>query len=78
MGPEAFTSEEEVAKTVLHETFRLETSQAANGVSGELATAETEAAQEFADETYQSLLGDSMDGGFGAGEDGGDVAVGGE
>ena len=49
VGPEAFKSEEEVGKTVLHELHRLYTSGYANGVSGELVAKETSEASDFAD-----------------------------
>lgn len=48
LGPEAFSSDEELAKTILHELYRLETSLAADGVSAELVGPETKAAVDFA------------------------------
>jgi RHS repeat-associated protein len=48
LGPEAFASESETQKTVLHELYRLNFSQSANGVSGELAAQETMDAAAFA------------------------------
>lgn len=49
IGREAFTSEAELGKTVLHELYRLQTSASASGVSGGLATGETAAAFSFAE-----------------------------
>lgn len=48
MGREAFTSTLERNQTVLHELHRLTFSNSANGVSGALATQETQAAFDFA------------------------------
>jgi hypothetical protein len=48
MGPEAFSSDSENSQTILHELYRLNFSEASGGVSGELATYETEAAAAFA------------------------------
>ena len=48
IGKEAFSSGDELGKTVLHELHRLNTSASANGVSGALATKETQAAFDFA------------------------------
>ena len=56
IGKEAFSSTTETHKTVLHELHRLFTSKSASGVSGELATSETRAAQEFADKAYEALI----------------------
>jgi hypothetical protein len=52
VGREAFTSDAELTKTLLHETQRLVTSRSSGGVSGELATSETEAAASFAERAY--------------------------
>jgi hypothetical protein len=49
IGPDAFKSGQELHKTVLHELYRLATSQAASGVSGPLASRESDAAKAFAD-----------------------------
>jgi len=48
IGPEAFASESELNQTVLHELYRLSFSESAEGVSGGLATQETNAAASFA------------------------------
>jgi hypothetical protein len=48
LGREAFSSQSELNQTVLHELYRLTFSQAAEGVSGVLATQETNAAASFA------------------------------
>ena len=48
LGPEAYSSASELNQTVLHELYRLNFSQAAGGVSAELATQETNAAFSFA------------------------------
>ncbi len=55
MGREAFATPEEPAKTVLHELHRLATSQAADGVHGELVTKETASAFEFAERAVEEL-----------------------
>jgi RHS repeat-associated protein len=54
IGREAFTSEEELVKTVLHETYRLQTSQIGASGTGfqEAATAETAAAADFANRAF--------------------------
>jgi RHS repeat-associated protein len=58
LGPEAFSSEEELAMTVLHETYRLRTTQSsALGASGALVTEETGAAAAFARRYYGYVLG---------------------
>ena len=49
IGPDAFKSVQELHKTVLHELYRLATSQSASGVSGSLASRESDAAKVFAD-----------------------------
>jgi hypothetical protein len=56
LGREAFTSQAELTKTLLHETFRLVTSQSAAGVSGELASSETNAAFTFAERAFQAFF----------------------
>jgi RHS repeat-associated protein len=56
IGREAFISEAELGKTVLHELFRLTTSNAAQGVSGALAAQETKAAFNFAERAIGWLL----------------------
>ncbi|MEO7327883.1 MAG: SpvB/TcaC N-terminal domain-containing protein [Minicystis sp.] len=53
LGREAFTSEAELAKTLLHELHRLNTSQSAAGVTGGLAAEETNAAFSFAERAYK-------------------------
>ena len=52
LGREAFVSEAELTKTLLHETYRLTTSQSAVGVSGAAASAETNEAFSFAERAY--------------------------
>jgi hypothetical protein len=52
LGREAFVSEAELTKTLLHETYRLTTSQSAVGVSGAVASAETNEAFSFAERAY--------------------------
>lgn len=59
IGPQAFTSESELAKTVAHESYRLATSQSAGGVSGPMATDETQAAFNFAEKTWKFVMGGS-------------------
>lgn len=56
VGREAFTSDAELTKTLLHETFRLVTSQSVTGVSGQLATSETEAAFTFAERAFGAFF----------------------
>ena len=55
IGPEAFKSKAELQKTVLHELYRLNTSNAANGVSEALASQETKAAYSFAEKASSVL-----------------------
>lgn len=55
IGKEAFASSDELGKTVLHELHRLNTSASATGVSGALATKETQAAFEFAQRAIGEL-----------------------
>lgn len=54
VGREAFVTDAELTKTLLHETYRLTTSQAASGVSGSLATSETNAAFTFAERAFEA------------------------
>lgn len=56
IGRETFSSDEELAKTVLHELYRLNTSASAGGVSGELATQETAAAADFANRAIGEVM----------------------
>lgn len=53
--PEAFKSKAELQKTVLHELYRLNTSNAANGVSEVSASQETKAAYSFAEKASSVL-----------------------
>ena len=56
VGPQAFSSESELNQTLLQENYRLEFSNAlSEGVSGESASAETQAAFNFARDN-QGLL----------------------
>ena len=57
IGREAFVSEAELQKTVLHELYRLNTSTSATGVSGALAAQETKAAFDFATRAAKHLGG---------------------
>jgi hypothetical protein len=56
IGREAFVSQEKLAKTVLHELYRLATSASSSGVSGSLATQETQAAYNFAQTAFELLF----------------------
>jgi hypothetical protein len=58
LGPEAFQSEAELVQTLLHETHRLSTSDIGRGagVSGAVATSETNAAFEFAERAYRAAF----------------------
>jgi len=56
MGREAFSSEEELTKTVLHELYRLATSVARNTGGGGLNNAETNAAFEFAARAFNAAF----------------------
>ncbi|KJH71958.1 hypothetical protein [Aliterella atlantica] len=58
LGPEAFKSEAELVQTLLHETHRLSTSDIGRGagVSGAVATSETNAAFEFAERAYRAAF----------------------
>lgn len=55
MGRQAFSSAQEMQKTVLHELHRLATSQIAGGASGALVKQETGAAHQFADRAVGAL-----------------------
>jgi hypothetical protein len=59
IGRQAFTSEAEFVKTLLHETYRLTTSAIGRGAGATAATvqAETDAAFTFADRAYQAVIG---------------------
>jgi hypothetical protein len=57
IGREAFTSQAELQKTVLHELYRLNTSNSTTGVSGTLASQETKAAFDFAARAAEHLGG---------------------
>ena len=57
IGKEAFSSSEEFQQTILHELYRLNTSASASGVSGSLATQETNAAASFAAKALGALKG---------------------
>jgi hypothetical protein len=58
IGNEAFASNGELAKTVLHELYRLGTSVAPEaGISGSTVASETEAAFTFASRAYEFLKG---------------------
>jgi len=56
IGREAFSSQAELGKTVLHELYRLNTSASSAGVSGSLAASETEAAFSFAERAIGVLF----------------------
>ena len=56
LGREAFASDAELTQTLLHETHRLTTSQAAAGVSGALATQETKDAASFAQRAFEAFF----------------------
>ncbi|MCO4858927.1 hypothetical protein MKD49_20730 [Herbaspirillum sp. WGmk3] len=55
IGREAFTSTQELQQTILHELYRLTTSNSANGVSGALAAQETKAAADFAAKALKEI-----------------------
>jgi tetratricopeptide (TPR) repeat protein len=55
MGREAFTSQLEAQRTILHELYRLHASAAAGGMTGSLASQETKAAYDFADKAVKVL-----------------------
>jgi RHS repeat-associated protein len=57
LGREAFGSNDELAKTVLHELYRLGTSESASGLSAGLASVETKSAAQFANEYSWVLTG---------------------
>ncbi|HVT69899.1 MAG TPA: hypothetical protein VHF26_19255 [Trebonia sp.] len=57
LGPGAFRSEAELAKTILHECYRLNNSGSFDGVSsGEVARSETDDAFNFAENSYSALV----------------------
>lgn len=56
IGREAFASDAELNKTVLHELHRLNTSASSGGVSGDLAAEETQAAFDFAERAANQVL----------------------
>ncbi len=58
IGRNAFASETELTKTILHETYRLRTSQVgASGAASQAAvTAETMAAEGFAERAFDALF----------------------
>lgn len=53
LGAAAFRSDAELTRTLLHETYRLTTSQSAAGVSAELAAQETKDAFSFAQRAWE-------------------------
>ena len=55
MGREAFTSQLEAQRTILHELYRLHAGASAGGVTGSLASQETKAAYDFADKAVKVL-----------------------
>ena len=55
IGAEAFSSETELRKTLLHELYRLTTTASSGGVSGSLASQETAAAFSFANRAFKQL-----------------------
>jgi hypothetical protein len=57
LGPKAFASEEALGKTIAHEMYRLETSEAAGGIHRELAERETFAANAYADRAVHVVIG---------------------
>lgn len=57
VGREAFTSEQEFVKTLLHETYRLVTSVSrTEGVSAATAKVETDAALDFSNRAYAAVM----------------------
>ena len=56
IGNEAFSTSYELEKTILHELYRLNTTLSAGGVTGELATGETNAAFDFAGRAIEEVL----------------------
>jgi len=56
VGRAAFASDEELTKTLLHETHRLVTTQSKMGVTRELVREETDAAHSFADRAYDAFF----------------------
>ena len=57
LGQQAFSSEEELTKSVLHELYRLATSVARDTGGGGANNAETKAAYEFADRAFNAVFG---------------------
>jgi RHS repeat-associated protein len=57
VGNEAFSSEAELTKTLLHETYRLAMTQSAGGLSQGLATSETQDAADFAERAFAKFFG---------------------
>ena len=57
LGKQAFSNDEELTKTLLHELWRLETTSAAGGVADELVSEETAGAYSFADQAYSTISG---------------------
>ena len=55
IGNEAFQSSDEITQTVLHELHRLNTTQSATGINGNLVTNETQAAFNFAQKALEQL-----------------------
>jgi hypothetical protein len=58
MGPKAFVSESELAKTILHESYRL-ANQDGQSESIDSTGAATNAAAEFAESNFETLMGES-------------------
>jgi hypothetical protein len=56
IGREAFASEAELTKTILHELHRLTHSASSGGVSGAMAASETEAAFQFAQRAFEAFF----------------------
>ena len=56
LGREAFVSDAELTKTLLHETRRLETSQSVAGASGRLVSSETDATFSFAERAFKEFF----------------------
>ena len=56
LGREAFASMTELRKTLLHEMYRLYSSQAAAGVSAGVAKTETSAAASFAERAFNAVF----------------------
>ncbi len=56
LGEEAFASDAELTKTLLHELYRLAMSESATGASGALVTSETNAAFSFAERAFGAFF----------------------